>query len=134
MSKMDRRVCYRIRCRTVGQGARGEMLPNRVELLKLGHWMWLGYEWRSLWCFFFFQAEDGIRDYKVTGVQTCALPIWFVLGGKLLNFVVVDALVFLFHSVGHEFVHPAGEIQRMPVCQVAAVREIHSEKDRKSVV
>src|SRR5256885_7287290 len=27
---------------------------------------------------FFFQAEDGIRDYKVTGVQTCALPIWEV--------------------------------------------------------
>src|SRR5256885_3924678 len=25
--------------------------------------------------FFFFQAEDGIRDYKATGVQTCALPI-----------------------------------------------------------
>src|SRR2546426_9182886 len=31
---------------------------------------------RSLFVFFFFQAEDGIRDYKVTGVQTCALPIW----------------------------------------------------------
>src|SRR5256885_9100819 len=29
---------------------------------------------------FFFQAEDGIRDYKVTGVQTCALPIWLRLG------------------------------------------------------
>src|SRR2546426_5342047 len=29
--------------------------------------------------FFFFQAEDGIRDYKVTGVQTCALPIWVQL-------------------------------------------------------
>src|SRR2546426_8869348 len=29
--------------------------------------------------FFFFQAEDGIRDYKVTGVQTCALPIWMLL-------------------------------------------------------
>src|SRR2546430_5327399 len=26
-------------------------------------------------CFFFFQAEDGIRDLTVTGVQTCALPI-----------------------------------------------------------
>src|ERR1022692_5152163 len=26
-------------------------------------------------CIFFFQAEDGIRDYKVTGVQSCALPI-----------------------------------------------------------
>src|SRR5256885_8869514 len=29
----------------------------------------------SLYSIFFFQAEDGIRDYKVTGVQTCALPI-----------------------------------------------------------
>src|ERR1039457_7555139 len=28
-----------------------------------------------IYCFVFFQAEDGIRDYKVTGVQTCALPI-----------------------------------------------------------
>src|SRR5256886_11902470 len=28
--------------------------------------------------FFFFQAEDGIRDLTVTGVQTCALPIFFV--------------------------------------------------------
>src|ERR1039457_4315307 len=26
--------------------------------------------------FGFFQAKDGIRGYKVTGVQTCALPIW----------------------------------------------------------
>src|SRR6266446_8253917 len=33
---------------------------------------------------FFFQAEDGIRDYKVTGVQTCALPIFAALerGGR----------------------------------------------------
>src|SRR2546430_135695 len=28
-----------------------------------------------LYIFFFFQAEDGIRDLTVTGVQTCALPI-----------------------------------------------------------
>src|SRR5256885_5994375 len=28
------------------------------------------------WLLFFFQAEDGIRDYKVTEVQTCALPIF----------------------------------------------------------
>src|SRR5690606_40658573 len=36
--------------------------------------------------FFFFQAEDGIRDFHVTGVQTCALPIYepFALG-QLLN-------------------------------------------------
>src|SRR5947207_12544963 len=33
-----------------------------------------------LFCFFFFfQAEDGIRDHCVTGVQTCALPIWLLL-------------------------------------------------------
>src|SRR6266436_6810168 len=31
--------------------------------------------------FFFFQAEDGIRDVAVTGVQTCALPIYFPAGG-----------------------------------------------------
>src|SRR2546430_11607410 len=31
--------------------------------------------------FCFFQAEDGIRDLTVTGVQTCALPIW--CGAKL---------------------------------------------------
>src|SRR5205823_10143097 len=29
---------------------------------------------------FFFQAEDGIRDKLVTGVQTCALPIYAVMG------------------------------------------------------
>src|SRR5688500_19856821 len=29
-----------------------------------------------------FQAEDGIRAYKVTGVQTCALPIWQDLDGR----------------------------------------------------
>src|SRR5256885_9943337 len=29
----------------------------------------------QVYVFFFFQAEEGIRDYKVTGVQTCALPI-----------------------------------------------------------
>src|SRR5690606_40890132 len=33
-----------------------------------------------LFFFFFFQAEDGIRDFHVTGVQTCALPIFPVLG------------------------------------------------------
>src|SRR5699024_11271520 len=31
---------------------------------------------------FFFQAEDGIRDRNVTGVQTCALPIFTQLGAK----------------------------------------------------
>src|SRR2546426_564254 len=38
-----------------------------------------------MYWFFFFQAEDGIRDYKVTGVQTCALPI-FPLGAPVRGF------------------------------------------------
>src|SRR5206468_8998203 len=42
---------------------------------------------------FFFQAEDGIRDLIVTGVQTCALPICAILvvthGGKMSSSVVV---------------------------------------------
>src|SRR2546427_11382456 len=36
---------------------------------------------RELRFFFFFQAEDGIRDLTVTGVQTCALPISVLVGG-----------------------------------------------------
>src|SRR5258706_4279358 len=36
--------------------------------------------WNALdFLFFFFQAEDGIRDWSVTGVQTCALPIYVVV-------------------------------------------------------
>src|SRR2546427_1854205 len=34
---------------------------------------------RLVGCFFFFQAEDGIRDLTVTGVQTCALPILVIV-------------------------------------------------------
>src|SRR5260221_2717393 len=37
----------------------------------------------SIAVFFFFQAEDGIRDHCVTGVQTCALPIY--VSGKRLE-------------------------------------------------
>src|SRR5256885_4599107 len=36
--------------------------------------------------FFFFQAEDGIRDYKETGVQTCALPIFQAVRDGGLDF------------------------------------------------
>src|SRR5690606_40206238 len=45
--------------------------------------------------YFFFQAEDGIRDFHVTGVQTCALPIYTghacaLLGGTHTAAVVAD--------------------------------------------
>src|SRR5215467_12112350 len=60
-----------------------------------------------LFFFFFFQAEDGIRDYKVTGVQTCALPIslvelqgfgdhhpWQLSGGMQMRVAIARALSF----------------------------------------
>src|SRR6266446_7778193 len=51
--------------------------------------------------FFFFQAEDGIRDYKVTGVQTCALPISpgkrlaILTNGGGIGVLAIDRLVEL---------------------------------------
>src|SRR5256885_11836805 len=47
--------------------------------------------------FFFFQAEDGIRDYKVTGVQTCALPI---LLNRDIN-TMLDRLELLMDGIRH---------------------------------
>src|SRR3712207_6082452 len=41
--------------------------------------------------FFFFQAEDGIRDIGVTGVQTCALPIW-LLGPRTVAYMTRNHL------------------------------------------
>ena len=46
--------------------------------------------------FFFFQAEDGIRDRNVTGVQTCALPI---LDDKMLLCQLSHAQSFLKNSL-----------------------------------
>src|SRR5260370_5242126 len=42
--------------------------------------------------FFFFQAEDGIRDSSVTGVQTCALPICLCLAAARTNSLVGTGL------------------------------------------
>ena len=66
-------------------------------------------------CFFFFQAEDGIRDTSVTGVQTCALPIsmFFCLesegsNGSLFSnglfqyFPVLKIVVPMFSGIGTE--------------------------------
>src|SRR3712207_7891883 len=53
-----------------------------------------------LFIFFFFQAEDGIRDIGVTGVQTCALPIcslrfttYAIWAGTLTMLVFAPGLV-----------------------------------------
>src|SRR3989442_2722928 len=48
--------------------------------------------------FFFFQAEDGIRDADVTGVQTCALPI-LELREAILSAVAVSGIVIWMWNV-----------------------------------
>src|SRR3712207_7881605 len=45
-------------------------------------------------CFFFFQAEDGIRDIGVTGVQTCALPIFMRMFDKQIQLRMGQANVW----------------------------------------
>src|SRR2546426_11754919 len=67
---------------------------------------------------FFFQAEDGIRDYKVTGVQTCALPILDeAKAGQVTPAILADAagqMARLFDiryggfGTAPKFPHPAG--------------------------
>src|SRR5256885_2786810 len=47
---------------------------------------------------FFFQAEDGIRDYKVTGVQTCALPIYLIS--------LINATIAAFDAPGRQSLFP----------------------------
>src|SRR5205823_6963227 len=51
---------------------------------------------------FFFQAEDGIRDKLVTGVQTCALPIWQCAVSALETLGDIEPLLGLIGSP-HKF-------------------------------
>src|SRR5258706_437932 len=48
-----------------------EILSFRMQVVEFAN----GDMYVDGYFFFFFQAEDGIRDWSVTGVQTCALPI-----------------------------------------------------------
>src|SRR5256885_10679268 len=73
--------------------------------------------------FFFFQAEDGIRDYKVTGVQTCALPISTPPTERVGRYQLLEPI-----GIG-----PSGAVSRAKVFGVAgferqfAVKRFHSE-------
>src|SRR3989441_7820770 len=59
-----------------------------------------------LYLFFFFQAEDGIRDKLVTGVQTCALPILF---GELREMVANQEVGLALKAGTVEEFLPAGK-------------------------
>src|SRR5690606_40290258 len=49
--------------------------------------------------FFFFQAEDGIRDFHVTGVQTCALPIYPDMDGRGLVWRLIASDVYQANAI-----------------------------------
>src|SRR5205807_4551691 len=84
---------------------------------------------RSSAVVFFFQAEDGIRDYKVTGVQTCALPIYLFLTSVVGGFgamIVFRSKLFTFRSPdGKDYsIGPAIVLETV-------LRTIDSKIDRK---
>src|SRR2546430_7773629 len=73
----------------------------------------VGFCFLVLFSFFFFQAEDGIRDLTVTGVQTCALPILVGPGARFL-----DRARPLLHLLAQE----GGELSRRVALPVEAER------------
>src|SRR5690606_39761500 len=60
-------------------------------------------------CCFFFQAEDGIRDFHVTGVQTCALPIFAAMSVPLAVLLAIVAA----RVVGTTGIPPIGAIGKL---------------------
>src|SRR5258706_9192059 len=98
------------------------------EVHMCGHTIWF------LMLFFFFQAEDGIRDWSVTGVQTCALPISGRLtrvrrrrnpGGRLRGAGRREVPQIQRQRAAASVVHPNGRV---------ALAEQIRDLDRKSVV
>src|SRR5690606_41164623 len=87
---------------------------------------------------FFFQAEDGIRDFHVTGVQTCALPIYRALDlAKVASLMRLPVLVDGRNVFQLEVARAAGftylSIGR-PDVYVETTHRPASAVDRKSVV
>src|SRR5690349_23964238 len=78
--------------------------------------------------FFFFQAEDGIRDLYVTGVQTCALPIFCWIISFLFSGIEAGLLALNPVRLRHRAKSGDGGAQRLQ-------RMLKQpERDRKSVV
>src|SRR5256885_15888600 len=82
--------------------------------------------------FFFFQAEDGIRDYKVTGVQTCALPIFDIGKSAIQNRA---RLLYLHEHLGEAVLQCLEANQRLAKLLAAAqvlARELQHQIGRAS--
>src|SRR5688500_19375895 len=84
--------------------------------------------------YMFIQAEDGIRDYKVTGVQTCALPIFYerhedywdpdAVGAAGVEFVILPDNVARFNAIQSHQVD-GGSVQPDQIAEIgrASCRE-----------
>src|SRR5256885_12694114 len=83
-------------------------------------------------CVFFFQAEDGIRDYKVTGVQTCALPISHrisaVLGIEYTRCRANPTFEFVADHSGAAA--DTSFLNRASMCAVERMKRVRSEERR----
>src|SRR5256885_11523894 len=90
--------------------------------------------------FLFFQAEDGIRDYKVTGVQTCALPILVHAvalpsspPGSVVLLVRDVTQARLVEQLRRDFVANASHELKTPVASMVALAEIGRASCRERV-
>src|SRR3712207_6882613 len=85
-------------------------------------------------CFFFFQAEDGIRDIGVTGVQTCALPIFLV--AKLGSAQNKEDFIANQPSYPdcNDWIIEEGHIKQQALQAFQTVTQGFDGQDRKSVV
>src|SRR5689334_25428351 len=77
---------------------------------------------------FFFQAEDGIRDGTVTGVQTCALPIYRVTSATAASAATVRPVAA---SVAVMIVRAVGSVAAMTARPVALVAVMIRSEERR---
>src|SRR5256885_6404812 len=75
----------------------------------------------SVMSLFFFQAEDGIRDYKVTGVQTCALPILAIEHGQ--EALGIGGVAGLDDDIEDQTALAGNQVELVTVLHVAAALE-----------
>src|SRR2546430_2966705 len=85
----------------------------------------------SFFFFFFFQAEDGIRDLTVTGVQTCALPIFRPLAGVIDVRPIARPLRRLCEWTADYYLSPLASVLRMVLPSAAALEGSRRSEERR---
>src|SRR2546430_11276118 len=86
-----------------------------------------------IYLFFFFQAEDGIRDLTVTGVQTCALPIYHKLNHDIHLIGMFPCEIFCYQEYIYLAFYSSKSLFRLST-SVGCGTYINLGEDRKSVV